>query len=168
MNDQPLRTVGDDVTPRDFRDAFAHFPSGVVAVCGLDDGKPIGFVVSSFTSASIDPPLLAVCIGNPLGTWQRLRENGNIGISVLSADHAETCRQLSSSEGDRFAGLDLHVTEGRAGLLNGAVAWFECEVSEEFPAGDHIIALLRIIAMQEFPERQPLVFHRSDFHKLRI
>lgn len=167
MHPQPMKIVGKDVTDRDFRDAFGHFPSGVVALCGYEDGKPIGMVASSFTSVSIDPPLLLVCIRNESGTWRRLHDNGRIGVSVLSEAQDDACLQLASLHGDRFANLGLHITEHKAVLIEGAVAWFECEVTQELPAGDHLIALLRIVAMRESPEIEPLIFHRSSFHKLR-
>lgn len=168
MTKNPLKIVGQNLSDRDFRDAFGHFPSGVVALCSMEEGKPIGMVASSFTSVSINPPFLSVCIGNESHTWKRLAQSGHIGISVLSADQEQVCAQLTADPADRFVNLDLNVTDAQAILINGAAAWFECDLTDVFPAGDHFIALLAIKAMCEFPEAEPLIFHRSNFHTLKI
>lgn len=167
MTKNPLQIVGTNLTNRDFRDVFSHAPSGVAALCGVDDGKHIGMVVSSFTSVSIDPPLVSVCIGNQSYTWSRLSAQGHIGISILSADQENICTQLTVHPDDRFTGLDVYETENKGVFIKGAAAWFECDLKQVFPAGDHSIALLSIKAMCAFPKTQPLIFYRSGFHGLK-
>lgn len=148
------------------RQAFSCFPSGVTAVCATLDGTPVGMAASSFTSVSLSPPLVSVCIDRASATWPRLRESASLGVSVLGEEHDRVCRQLASKDADRFAGLDLHRGNGGALLVAGAVAWLECQVHSELPAGDHVIALLEINGLKATPEASPLVFHLSRFRRL--
>jgi flavin reductase (DIM6/NTAB) family NADH-FMN oxidoreductase RutF len=145
------------------RQTFGCFPSGVTAICGLVNGRPVGMAASSFTSVSLDPPLVSVCVANTSTTWPLLRTAPSIGVSVLGADHEKASRQLSSRAEDRFAGLAWEATPSGAVVLLGAPATLECVIEKEVPAGDHHIALLRIEAMAADPDIAPLVFHGSRY-----
>lgn len=151
---------------KSLRRAYGCFPSGVTAVCGMLDGAPVGMVASSFTSVSLDPPLVSICVQDTSRTWPRLRRCTRLGVSVLAADHDATVRKLASKEGDRFAGVAWDVADGGAVLLHGATAWLGCSVQAELPAGDHTIVLLRIHGLRAQPEATPLVFHGSRFRTL--
>ncbi|GAB2843177.1 flavin reductase family protein [Actinocorallia aurea] len=148
------------------RTAFSCFPSGVTALCALVDGEPVGMAASSFTSVSLDPPLVSVCVANESRTWERLKDVPRLGVSVLGEDQGPACRALAAPGADRFAGLDLRTTDGGAVLLRGAPAWLECSVEAALPAGDHQIVLLRVRAVDAEPHRAPLVFHASGFRQL--
>lgn len=163
-----MRTIDSTAPdPALLRQTFSSFPSGVVAVCALIDGVPVGMAVSSFTSVSLDPPLVSVCVDSKSSTWPTLSRGHRIGVSVLAEDHGVACRQLAARSGDRFAGLDFDVTDGGAILLHRASAWFECSLTKQIAAGDHDIALLEVRAMSGGPQVRPLVFHGSEFHRLR-
>ncbi|MDP9792818.1 flavin reductase (DIM6/NTAB) family NADH-FMN oxidoreductase RutF [Catenuloplanes nepalensis] len=147
------------------RAAFARFPSGVTALSGLVDGAPEGMAVSSFLSVSLDPPLLAVSLQRTSRTWPALRRAGGIGVSVLAAGHGALTRRLAGAT-DRFAGVDWTATPSGAVRIGGAAAWFDCTLHQELPAGDHVIALLTIHAVDHQPAAPPLVFHASTFRQL--
>jgi flavin reductase (DIM6/NTAB) family NADH-FMN oxidoreductase RutF len=148
------------------RKAFGCFPSGVTAVCALIDGVPVGMAASSFTSVSLDPPLVSVCVATESATWARLRTSERLGVSVLGADHEVACRQLAARDGDRFAGLDWREQRGGSVVLDGATLTLDCTLEEEVPAGDHYIALLRIHTVDVDLDVTPLVFHGSVFRQL--
>lgn len=148
------------------RQTFGCFPSGVTAVCAVVDGQPVGMAVSSFTSVSLDPPLVSVCVANSSSTWPKLRASGRLGVSVLGEAHDRACRQLSAKDGDRFAGVPWKATDGGALFVVGSAAALECELVKEVPAGDHLIALLRIHALSSDATVTPLVFHGSRFRQL--
>ncbi|MEW2355709.1 flavin reductase family protein [Spirillospora sp. NPDC029432] len=152
--------------PAQLRAAYACFPSGVTALCALDGGEPVGIAASSFTCVSIDPGLVSVCLRNSSATWPRLRRARRLGVSVLAEHHGDACRALSSKDGDRFAGIDWTAYTEGAVFVRDAVAWLECSVEEELPAGDHAIALLAVHALRAAPGRRPLVFHGSRFRRL--
>jgi len=152
--------------PRELRDVYGAFPSGVVGLCAAVDGAPIGMAASSFVAVSLDPPLVAVCVQHTSTTWPRLRTLPYLGLSVLGESHDLAARRLAAKTGDRFEGLTLGTTEGGAVLIEGASAWLECTVDREVPAGDHVIVLLRIESFEVEPTVAPLVFHSSGFRRL--
>jgi flavin reductase (DIM6/NTAB) family NADH-FMN oxidoreductase RutF len=150
------------------REAYGAFPSGVTALCAMVDGSPVGMTASSFTSVSMDPPLVSICVANTSLTWPVLRSAPHLGVSVLAAGHEHAARQLSAKVDDRFAGLGVEVTDEGAVLIKESAAWLDCELHSEVPAGDHTILLLRIVALRTFPGAVPLVFHGSKFRQLAV
>lgn len=152
--------------PRALRDAFGCFPSGVTAVCAMDDDEPIGMAASSFTSVSITPALVSVCFQASSGTWQRLRERSRLGISVLAQGQDAICMSLAQTKTDRFADVDWDRTADGAVFVHGATAWLACSLFGEVPAGDHAVALLEIRGLKAYPKAAPLVFHGSMFRRL--
>ena len=148
------------------REAFSCFPSGVIAVCGLSDGRPTGMAVSSFTSVSLDPPLVSVCVQLSSRTWPRLRDLPRLGLSVLGEDQGSVCRALAGPEHDRFTDVGWETGEDGTVLLHGAVTWYSCTLRAELPAGDHSIALLEIDRLWSSPASEPLIFHGRRFRRL--
>jgi flavin reductase (DIM6/NTAB) family NADH-FMN oxidoreductase RutF len=155
-----------ELTPEVLRRAFAAFPSGVTAVAGMIDDHPVGLTASTFTPVSLEPPLVSICVARTSTTWPTLRRAPSLGVSVLAAGHGEVARAMSAKQGDRFAGLDWNADESGAVLVNGSALWLTCTLENEFPAGDHEIALLRIHRLQVFPDVAPLVFHGSLYRQL--
>ena len=154
-----------DLDPVRLRQAFGVFPSGVVAVAAAVDGQLVGLAASSFTSVSLDPPLVSVSIANSSRTWPDLRRADHLGITVLAAHHGALCRQLAGPVGHRFDGVAASVTETGAVTVDDGLARFDCTVHREVEAGDHTIVLLRLHAVDHSPDQDggPLIFHRSGF-----
>jgi 3-hydroxy-9,10-secoandrosta-1,3,5(10)-triene-9,17-dione monooxygenase reductase component len=147
------------------RIALGHFPTGVAAVCARDSsGEPVGLAANSFTSVSLDPPLVLFCIANTSSTWQRMQTAAAFAISILAADHEPVCRTLATKGIDRFAALDWSEAPSRAPVIDGSLAWFDCETVQRHPAGDHEIVVGEVSAFGITEEElMPLVFHRSRF-----
>ena len=159
-------TVELDVDPATLRRVLAAFPTGVTALAALVDGVPVGMAANSFTSVSLDPPLVSVCVATTSETWPRLRRATRIGVSVLSHEQEAASRSLASRGIDRFAALSWHATEDGAILLDGASAWFDCSLDREIRAGDHEIVLLNVHGLGTDPQTPPLVFHGSRYRRL--
>jgi flavin reductase (DIM6/NTAB) family NADH-FMN oxidoreductase RutF len=140
----------------------------VAAVAALVDGEPVGMAASSFTSVSLEPALVSVCIARTSTTWPVLSRSGRFGLSVLSTEQAELCRQLSSREGDRFANASWRATALGAVLLDGASAWLDCEIAQVVKAGDHDIVVFLVHGHRTHDRVPPLVFHASQFRTLRL
>jgi len=121
---------------------------------------------SSFTSVSVTPPLVSICVQNTSATWPTLREVPRLGVSVLAEDHSDTCLSLSRRVGDRFASVSWTELPGGGVLVHGASAWLDCRRHAEVAAGDHTIVLLEICALRADPETPPLIFHGSRFRRL--
>ncbi|HEV2513767.1 MAG TPA: flavin reductase family protein [Devosia sp.] len=145
------------------RRAFSMFPTGVVAMCGMDVGEPVGMAVNSFSSVSLDPPLVSVCVARQSSTWPRLDRLPRIGLSVLGSNQERLSRQLSSRHGDRFQGVEFEATPDGALFIKGAALWLDCAIAHRLEGGDHEIILLEVRHTELFPHIQPLVFHQSQY-----
>jgi flavin reductase (DIM6/NTAB) family NADH-FMN oxidoreductase RutF len=162
----PVSAVTRIFDPAELRRVFGAFPSGVTAIAALVDDNPVGLAASSFTSVSMDPALVSVCVAHSSTTWPVLRSAARFGVSVLAADQEQAGRQLASREGDRFAALAWRATPDGAVLLEGASAWLECSPEAEHRAGDHDIIVLRVHDLDADHAIKPLVFHASQFRRL--
>ncbi len=161
-------STNQDLDPVRLREAFGVFPSGVVAVAAEVDGALTGLAASSFTSVSLDPPLVSFSIANSSKTWPALRRADRLGVTVLADHHGEVCRQLAGPVGRRFAGVPTTVTAAGAATLDEGLARFDCSVHREVEAGDHTIVLLLLHAVEHADTAQPLVFHRSGFGSIAV
>lgn len=148
------------------RQAFGCFPSGVTAVRALVGDEPVGMAASSFSSVSIAPPLVSVCVQATSATWPRLRDRRRLGLSILAEAHDAACLSLSRKVGDRFDGVAWEASTGGGVFVHGSTAWLECSLFAELPAGDHAIALLEVQGLRADPHTPPLVFHGSRFRRL--
>lgn len=161
-------TTNQDLDPRRLRDAFGTFPSGVVAIAAEVDGQPVGLAASSFTSVSLDPPLVSVNLAVTSKTWPDLRRSPHLGVTVLADHHGAACRALAGPVEHRFDDLAWSVTPGGAITLDDGLAAFDCTIYREVEAGDHVLVLLELHAVDQAEGvGSPLVFHRSGFGTLR-
>ncbi|MEZ0053784.1 flavin reductase (DIM6/NTAB) family NADH-FMN oxidoreductase RutF [Mycobacterium sp. MAA66] len=148
------------------RHAFSTFPSGVTVLAAIADGQPAGIVASSFTSVSLDPPLVSVCIGKTSRTWSHLRKVPQIGVSVF-AEHQEThCQNIVRHHEDAFVQSRWRFNDGGALTLRGCCATFRCVIEAEHEAGDHTIVVLRIQHLEADHSLAPMVFYRSQFSRV--
>jgi 3-hydroxy-9,10-secoandrosta-1,3,5(10)-triene-9,17-dione monooxygenase reductase component len=154
-----------DIEARRFRTILGHFATGVVAITAIDSetGRPAGLAANSFTSVSLDPPLVSFCVAHTSTTWPRLRRAGRFCVNVLSAPQLEVCRRLAAKGGDKFAGLEWTESPGGGPVIDGALAWLECSVEAEHTAGDHVIVVARVHHLDRHHDGDPLVFYRGSY-----
>ena len=159
-----------DLDPERLREAFGLFPSGVVAVAAVIDGSLVGLAASSFTSVSLDPPLVSFSVANTSKTWPDLRRADHLGLTVLADHHGEVCRRLAGPVERRFDEVAVSATDEGAVTLDEGLARFDCTLYREVEAGDHTIVLLHLHAVEQVVDgvdvSKPLVFHRSGFGRL--
>lgn len=145
----PLRAARiDDAT---MREALSSFCTGVAVITTIDDGRPAGMAVQSFSPVSLDPPLVSFCPAHTSSTWPKIRRVGRFAVSVLAADQQELCRQFAVTGGDKFAGVAWRPGSNGAPLLDGALAWIECDLAGTLPGGDHSVVLGRVTALAAAP-----------------
>lgn len=157
------RTTGAPNDPAWFRHVLGQFPTGVCAVTAAGEGEPIAMVVGSFTSVSLDPPLVAFLPAKTSSTWRRLRGSRHYCVNVLSSDQEELCRRIANKAPDPFAGLEISIGENGAPRLPGTLAAIECDLERIVDAGDHEIVLCRVSALQLGPGGAPLIFFRGGY-----
>ncbi|MFI0192926.1 flavin reductase family protein [Streptomyces sp. NPDC017082] len=152
-----------DLDPARLRDVFGTFATGVVAVTAFDDGRPTGLAANSFTSVSLDPPLVSFCAALTSSTWPRIRGARRLAVNVLAANQREVCERFAAKGGDKAAGLDWFSSPGGAPLVAGSLTWLECSVEHEYPAGDHLVVIARVRQAGGPFAGSPLLFFRSQY-----
>ncbi|MER5715069.1 flavin reductase family protein [Streptomyces sp. NPDC002132] len=167
-----LRCVREDerapVDQGEFRRVLGTFATGVTVItasAGAGEDAPAGFACQSFTSLSLDPPLVAFMVGRTSTTWPRIARAGVFCVNVLSADQAGLCRAFAVSGADKFAGV-AHEPAPATGSprLTGAPAWIDCTIHAVHTGGDHLIVVGRVNALgTSGTDEPPLLFHRGRF-----
>jgi flavin reductase (DIM6/NTAB) family NADH-FMN oxidoreductase RutF len=155
-----------DLSPASLREAFGHFPTGVIAIAAEVDGVLVGLAASTFVPVSLDPPLVSFCVQNSSTTWPKLKDLPVLGISVLGEAHDQVAKTLAAKTGDRFAGLETKSTDGGAVFIHGTSVWLESAIEQQVLAGDHTIVVLRVHEITVHDDIAPIVFHRSAFRRL--
>ena len=148
-----------------FRSVLGRFATGVVAITAIDPetDTPTGLAANSFTSVSLDPPLVGFCVAHTSTTWPKLRNAERHCVNILSQPQTEVCLQLAAKGGDKFAGLEWTTSPSGSPVLDGALAWIECSVESEFVAGDHVIVVARVHHLDKHHDGDPLVFYKGGY-----
>lgn len=159
-------SVSDGFMPADklhFRRVCGCFPTGVTVATAIgDDGQPHGITLSSFTSVSMEPPLVLVCIDHHSQMIQHLAVNSHFAINVLSNDQQEVSLRFAKQWENRFSGVPWRRGLSGAPLLDDTSAALECRVHQVFAAGDHLIIVGRVLALS-YTDRAPLIYLRSSY-----
>ena len=148
-----------------FRAALGRFPSGVALITATVDDAPLGLVVSSFTSVSLQPPLISFHPSRDSFTWSRMRRAVRFGVNVLSEAHADYVRAAAPAGADRFAGIAWSRTAGGVPRLADAIGYLEATIDAEHRAGDHWIVVGRVLHAEIAPGL-PLLNWASEFARL--
>jgi flavin reductase (DIM6/NTAB) family NADH-FMN oxidoreductase RutF len=151
------------IDARTFRDVMAQWPSGVTVVTTLDaDGAPHGMTASSFSSVSLDPPLVSICLTTTLYSHSLIADSGVFGISILAKNQTDVGRRFAGMEAgvtDRFAGEPWTTAETGVPLLETALGWVDCRIVHTYPGGDHTIFVGEVLAGSAAGRSAPLLFH---------
>lgn len=151
----------------DMRTAMSSFCTGVALITALEpDGGPTGMAVQSFSSVSLDPPLICFCPAHTSSTWPKIRAAGRFAVNILGHDQQELCGQFAVPGGDKFAGVRWTPGTFGAPLIAGVLATVECELEDVLDGGDHAIALGRVTGLAVHREGEPLVFFRRAYGRV--
>jgi flavin reductase (DIM6/NTAB) family NADH-FMN oxidoreductase RutF len=151
------------VDPAVMRDVLGHFASGVTVVTAVTDDEPIGFTCQSFSSLSLDPPLVVFAPARTSHTWRRLRDIGRFCVNVLAEGQDAVSQNFARSAADKFAGVPWAPSAHGAPVLDDIVAWIDCELWAEYDGGDHTLVVARVLDLGAHPDRRPLLFHRGAY-----
>lgn len=145
-----------------FREVLGHFATGVTVVTAMEEGQPVGFTCQAFTSLSLDPPLVALAPARTSTSWPRIARAGAFGVNILGAHQEALCRAFAASGGPKFDGVGWRAGALGVPILDGVLAWVECELEAIHPAGDHELVIGRVFDLR-VGEGLPLVFYRGGF-----
>lgn len=152
------------IDPQQFRQVLGSYPTGVCIITALDGaGNPAGLVVGTFTSVSLDPPLVGFLPDKSSSSWPRIEEAGQFCVNVLASDQQHVCRQMSAKGPDKFAGVDFALSANRLPVIADAIACIECRIHSVTEAGDHWFVLGEVLSMAAIRDDDPMLFHRGRY-----
>lgn len=156
-----------DISPDRFRQVMGSFCSGVTVITASTLEGPVGFTCQSFTSLSLDPPLITFNPKRSSSSWPKIREIGSFCVNILSADSEHMSRVFAKSGTDKFADIAYTLSERGNPIIDGCLAWIDCEIHAEHDGGDHSIVVGRVDNMHARDDVDPLLFFRGQYASLR-
>jgi flavin reductase (DIM6/NTAB) family NADH-FMN oxidoreductase RutF len=170
MADTPLPDPQPGFTAKEFRSALGAFATGVTVITSQAGDQPYGMTANAFSSLSLDPPLVLVCVKGGTDGCRTIQENGVFAVNVLSADQEPISRYFSSKERPkgRDAFREISHRSGRSGspILDGVAAYIDCRVTAQHPAGDHVIFIGEVQALGVDAAVRPLLFHHGAYRRI--
>ena len=161
--DTPVQETKPRIDGARFRQVLGQYPTGVSVITALVDGAPVGMTVGTFTSVSLDPPIVAFLPAKSSSTWPQIQRAGRFCVNVLTWDQEHLCRQMARPSSEKFAGVAWRTSALGSPVIEGSVAWIDCEVTEVVEAGDHWIVLGAVHELDVERESLPLVFFRGGY-----
>jgi flavin reductase (DIM6/NTAB) family NADH-FMN oxidoreductase RutF len=147
-----------------FRETLGHFPTGVVLIAAMQpDGEPVGMVVGSFTSVSLEPPLVAYLPARTSRRYGKLQGSSNFCVNVFAASQEALCRRFASPVGEPFRGLEWTMSPLGSPILKGSVAWIDCTTHSVIEAGDHDIVVGEVKELKVLNAGSPLIFFQGGY-----
>lgn len=146
-----------------FRQVLGQYPTGVCVITALVDDEPIGMTVGTFTSVSLDPPIVAFLPGKSSTTWPLIEKSGRFCVNVLTWDQEHLCRQMARPSSEKFTDVPWRRSALGSPMIEGSVAWIDCEITEVVEAGDHWIVLGAVHELDVERETLPLIFFRGGY-----
>jgi flavin reductase (DIM6/NTAB) family NADH-FMN oxidoreductase RutF len=162
------------IDPMKFRQVLGHFPTGVTVVTATTaDGSPVGLTIGSFTSVSLDPPLVGFLPQVNSERWRAINETGSFVVNVLGAHQSELCwRFAKSSIAQPFEGVPWQPSPITGSpIIDGVIAWIDCAIEGVVDAGDHHFVLGRVVELEHSePESEPnpLLFYRGQLGRFHL
>jgi len=147
----------------EFRRILGHYPTGVSAVTAMHEGTPVGLIVGSFTSVSLEPPLVAFFPDRKSTSWPKVEAAGRFCVNVLAEHQRDVCRALSSKAENKFEAVPYRLSDKGSPIVEGVVAWVDCNLYAVHEAGDHFIALGEVHSLAVEHPHRPLLFFQGNY-----
>lgn len=151
------------IDPARFRQVLGQYPTGVSVVTSMDGDRPIGMTVGTFTSVSLDPPLVAFLPQKTSTTWPLVQRSGRFCVNVLTWEQEHLCRQMARPSDQKFNDVAWRRSGLGSPIIDDAVAWIDCEIQDVVDAGDHLIVIGAVRALDLEQDALPLVFFRGGY-----
>lgn len=152
------------IDPQDYRTTLGSYPTGVVIITAAAEEGPVGLAIGSFSSVSLDPPLVGFLPDKGSSSWPKIEATGSFCVNVLAADQLDVCRAFASRGGDKYASVTWRTAATGSPVIEGAIAWVDCAIERVDEAGDHWFVLGRVQEMAvERPDTGPLLFFRGQY-----
>jgi 3-hydroxy-9,10-secoandrosta-1,3,5(10)-triene-9,17-dione monooxygenase reductase component len=156
-----------DLSPRRIRNVLGHFATGLTVITAATENGPAGFTCQSFASLSLEPALVTFSPARTSSTWPLLRAAGSFTVNILPAEHQHLAAQFARSGADKFAGVDHSPSPLGNPVLDGTLAWVDCELHQEYDGGDHTIVVAAVRALSARSDVDPLLFFKGGYVSVR-
>jgi 3-hydroxy-9,10-secoandrosta-1,3,5(10)-triene-9,17-dione monooxygenase reductase component len=150
-----------------FRSVLGHFATGVTIITAMDGDEPVGMAANSFTSLSLDPPLILFCVAHTSSTWPRIETAGTFAVNILGEGHEGLSNLFAQKGADRFSATPWRVGVSGAPVLEEAIAYLDCRFEAEYPGGDHKIIVGRVLDLDMREGARPLLFYQGGYQRMR-
>lgn len=150
-----------------FRQVLGHFCSGVTVIASVHEGEPVGLAVGSFASLSLDPPLVLFCADKSSSSFPKIRESGHFCVNILAEDQEDVSRVFASKGTDKFAGMGYRKSGTGSPILDGVLAWIDCDLGDVIEQGDHYVVVGRVKELDVEHEGGPLLFFRGGYGRFQ-
>lgn len=155
------------IDPMLYRSVLGHFPTGVTVIAGMDGDEPVGLTIGSFTSVSLDPPLVGFLPMVSSARYDRIATSNAFCVNVFGAGHGDLCWRFAKHSIEQpFEGVDWKPAPSTGSpIIDGVIAWMDCTVEQVVPAGDHWFVMGRIQSMEHAhpdTDPRPLLFYRGQ------
>ncbi len=148
-----------------FRDVLGRFATGVTIVTALEDGIPVGFTCQAFASLSLRPPTVVLAPAKTSTSWPRMVKAGAFCVNILTDEQQAISERFAQRRRNKFDGIPWHLGTAGTPIIDGSLAWVECELATVHDAGDHELVTGRVLQLG-IGEGSPLVFYRSGYERL--
>ena len=157
------------VDAENFKNALAHWASGVTVVTTVADGRPIGITASSLTSVSLQPPQILICVARKLYTHAAILQSRVFAVNILNTAHLEWGMRFAGmipEIEDRFAGIDWTAAATGCAILPGVMGWLDCRLSHSYDGDDHSIFVGEVLASGYQESAAPLLYFNRHWRQL--
>ena len=151
-----------------YRQVLGHFPTGVTVITAVNDGVPAGMAVGSFASLSLEPPQVLFCAGHSSTTWPKIQQAGAFCVNILSETQEDVCRVFASKAEDKFAEIGWKRSGTGSPLLEGVLAYIDCEIAQVVASGDHDVVVGAVRELEVLHEGGPLLFFRGGYGRFQL
>lgn len=156
------------IEPLRFREALGHYASGITVITSCIDGEPVGFTCQSFYSVSMNPPLVSFSVMADSYSYPRIRQAGRFAVNILSGEQVKVSNQFARRGEDKWHGIEWQTSPLGNPIIAGSLYWLDCEIHAEHAAGDHLIVIGEVKALnrQEAAAAQPLLYFKGQYCNL--
>lgn len=156
------------IEPLRFREALGHYASGITVITSHSDGEPLGFTCQSFYSVSMNPPLVSFSVMSRSASYPGIRQAGRFAVNILSGEQVGISNQFARRGTDKWQGVDWQASPLGNPIIAGSLHWLDCEIHAEHAAGDHLIVIgeVKALNLQQAAATRPLLYYKGQYCNL--
>ncbi|CRM87753.1 flavin reductase [Pseudomonas sp. C 49-2] len=159
------------IEPLCFREALGHYASGITVITSHVDDEPIGFTCQSFYSVSMSPPLVSFSVMSNSASYPKIRQAGRFAVNILSVEQVRISNQFARRGTDKWHGIEWQESPLGNPVIAGSLHWLDCEIHAEHVAGDHLIVIGEVKALdlsKEAVATRPLLYFKGQYCNIGV